>query len=486
MTDPTEIELKLEFDPASRERLNATEPLTGAEGRTEHLITTYFDTPDRQIWKAGYSVRIRRKGGKRIQTIKAMGGAGLFARGEWEREVDGDTPVLDTAGNVPTLAIDPKVLGRTGEIFATDVLRTARTIDDGKARFECAIDEGEIRAGRHKLTLNEIELEMKDGSPRSLFDFARRLDADVPLRLGVASKAERGYRLAGGTIDQPVKAEAIHLDPTGNAADGFCAIVRSCLRQFRLNETILLETGAAEPLHQARVGLRRLRTAFSLHESLLAGDTRAELFDAELRWLATELGEARNLDVLIPRAGRKWREPLGLAREHAFERVRADLASARTRLLMIDLAEWLEFGDWRLQPRDPALPRIDATQFAGDLLQASRKKLKHRGKNIPALDDPHRHKARIAAKKLRYASEFFASLYRTKKAADRREAFVEKLEELQDHLGKLNDLAVGQRLLARLGIDTKLQDAGKGAREDLLERAGEAYRALMKARRFWR
>ena len=229
-----------------------------------------------------------------------------------------------------------------------------------------------------------------------------------------------------------------------------------------------------------------MRTAFSLHESLLAGDTRAELFDAELRWLATELGEVRNLDVLIPRAGRKWREPLGLARERAFERVRADLASARTRLLMIDLAEWLEFGDWRLQPRDPALLRTDATQFAGDLLEAWRKKLKRRGKDIPALDDPHRHKARIAAKKLRYASEFFASLYRTKKAAARREAFVEKLEELQDHLGKLNDLAVGQQLLARLGIDAKLQDAGKGAREDLLERAGEAYRDLMKARRFWR
>ncbi|HEX7693967.1 MAG TPA: CYTH domain-containing protein, partial [Sphingomonas sp.] len=97
MTDPIEVELKLEFDPSDRDRIVAAIPVDQSAARTVHLVTTYFDTPRRAVRRAGYSVRIRRQGSLRTQTVKADGAAaaGLFVRPEWEREVDSDIPAID-------------------------------------------------------------------------------------------------------------------------------------------------------------------------------------------------------------------------------------------------------------------------------------------------------------------------------------------------------------------------------------------------------
>ena len=58
------------------------------------------------------------------------------------------------------------------------------------------LDCGEVVAGERRSPVCEIELELKSGDPAALFAFARRIDAVVPIRLGVLSKAERGYGLA--------------------------------------------------------------------------------------------------------------------------------------------------------------------------------------------------------------------------------------------------------------------------------------------------
>ena len=487
MADPLEVELKLELDPADRGRLEAANLFATTHGETARLVSTYFDTPDLDLRKAGYSLRIRRKGAIRIQTIKAdaAAAAGLFVRPEWERSVKTDKPLLDATSGPLAQIVGRDALEHLDGLFVTDVRRTTRIINAQGTRFECAIDDGEIRAGQRSIAVCEIELELDNGSPQSLFDFARQLNEAVPLRLGVASKAERGYGLVDGDPSGAVKAEPILLDPNGDVGDAFQTIARSCMRQFRLNETVLLKSGEAEPLHQARVGLRRLRTAFSLYKPLFVDDERVGLLDIELRWLAGELGEVRNLDVLIERVGRKVRDQLVVARERSFEHVRAELASARTRLLMIDLAEWLTLGDWRSRPGDPALLHQNGQVFAGEQLEARRRRLKRSGKGLAALDDGHRHKARIAAKKLRYAAQFFASLYVTRKALRRHTLFLDALEALQDHLGELNDLVIGPQVLSELGIEAKLRNAGRRGREQLLRRAEEAYDDLIDAKRFW-
>lgn len=195
MTEPHEIELKLEFNPADRERLDATAPFAETQTKVEHLVATYFDTPDCDVRKAGFSLRIRCEGGKRVQTVKADDSAvGLFARGEWEREVSGDRPLLDARNGPLAQIIGHDAVTRLDPLFVTDMQRTTRVLDMEDARFICAIDQGEIRAGARCLALCEVELELESGSARPLFDFARRLDEAVPFHLSALSKAGRGDR----------------------------------------------------------------------------------------------------------------------------------------------------------------------------------------------------------------------------------------------------------------------------------------------------
>jgi inorganic triphosphatase YgiF len=486
--EPLEVELKLEIDPADAARFADAPALAGLNGEKTELLSTYFDTSDEDLRRKGYALRIRRKGDARIQTVKAEGegAAGLFVRPEWEREVKGDRPVLDaTAG--PLAEVFPSdVLGSLAPMFETRVTRTIFEPTIAGAAIELALDVGEAVAGPRRTALCEVELELKSGSPRAIFDLARQLDAHVPLRLGMRSKSEAGYSLSRDDKPRAAKAEAVVLDRTGDTRDAFAAIAHNCIRQFRLNEGGVMTIGGAGSVHQARVGLRRLRSAFSLFKPLLAGDARADLLKLELKWLAAELGEVRNLDVLIPRMPEELHAQLGLARERALAHVRVALGSARTRLLMIDLAEWLAIGDWRVDPADPALAARLAPDFAADVLDRHRRRIKKRGKHLAALDDEHRHEVRIEGKKLRYAAEFFASLYSGKKARRRHKAFLSAIEDLQDALGELNDLVTGPDVLAALGIAQDLPVPSKRERRAMLDGAEESLETLLDVKRFWR
>lgn len=487
MSDPMELELKLEFAPDDRQRLEASLPPALFAGTTRRLVSTYFDTPERDLRRLGYSLRVRRDGRKRIQTLKAEGAgfAGLFARPERERRIVGDVPQFDESC-APLLAIlGAGTLARIGPIFVTDVRRTAWMIDYAGAAIEIALDDGEIRAGERIERVCELELELHGGVPQALFDLARALNEKVPLRLGVRSKADRGYACADGTPPGPAMAERIALDANGNAGDAFRAIARVGIRQFRRNEALLLRTGAAEPLHQARVGLRRLRSAFSLFSPLLADDRRTAPLRAELRWLAAKLGDVRNLDVLIARCADVGHDELVAARARAFDQVRTALASARCQRLMIDLVEWLELGDWRVAPAHPARLHAALVPFGRALLESRRRRLKHRSKGLAHLGPHRRHRVRIEAKKLRYATEFFTALYAGGKARRRHKAFLAALDRLQDLLGELNDLVVGPALLAKLEIDMTLPKSGRHRRKRLLDGAEDACDALLHAKRYW-
>jgi inorganic triphosphatase YgiF len=488
VTEPLEVELKLEIDAADAGRVVDAPGLAGLAGETHDLLSTYFDTPDEDLRRRGYGLRIRRSGRKRIQTVKAEGeaAAGLFVRPEWECEVKGDRPVLDARAGPLAELFAPDVLATLAPLFETRVTRTVFTLVIEGAAIELALDVGEAVAGPRRAALSEVELELKSGSPRALFDLARQLDGHVPLRLGVRSKSEAGYGLTGDGRRRATKAEPVALDRAGDARDAFAAIAHNCIRQFRLNESGVMATGGAGSIHQARVGLRRLRSAFSLFRPLLAGDARAELLQLELRWLAAELGEVRNLDVLIPRMSEGARVQLEVARERALEHVRVALASARTRLLMIDLAEWLAIGDWRVDPADPALAARPAPDFAADVLDRHRRKIKKRGRHLVKLDDEDRHEVRIEGKKLRYAAEFFGSLYPGKKARRRHKAFLSAIEDLQDALGELNDFVTGPEVLARLGVEETLPSLGKREEREMLEGAADSLETLLDVKRFWR
>lgn len=487
MSDPVEVELKLEYEPADRDRLIASSLLGTDAKPPKQLLATYFDTPDLRLNKAGYTLRIRKDGRRRVQTVKASGSrtTGLFVRGEWERPVRSDRPVLDAKAGPLGQMLDASAIARLAPIFVTDVERHGGPIESEASLIEYAIDRGETRAGQRAAPLSELELELVRGSPRQLFDLARRLNETVPLRLGVQSKSARGYALIG-RVAGAVKADPIDLDGDMGAGEAFAVIAAGCLRHYRLNETLLLDDGSVEAVHQSRVALRRLRSALSLFRPLFAGDDQAALIGAELRWLAGELGEIRDIDVLLPKLDHDSRETVAQVRKDRFVHLRNTLESSRVRLLPIDIAEWLAVGRWHDEPADRSLHDGNVRIFAARRLDRLRKRLKREGRGLAGLEDEPRHEVRKDAKKLRYAAEFLVSLYPGRKARRRMDRLLDRIETLQDKLGQLNDMAAAPELLSRLGLNLELPSMSRKKRKRLLAEADECFEALIDTKCFWR
>jgi len=96
---------------------------------------------------------------------------------------------------------------------------------------------------------------------------------------------------------------------------------------------------------------------------------------------------------------------------------------------------------------------------------------------------------RIEAKKLRYAAEFFGPLFDNARKRRRCDRFIVALKRLQDELGALNDIAVTPMLLDKLGLIGEPGTStllGKSRHKRHLRAATDAYRDLIRAKRFWR
>jgi inorganic triphosphatase YgiF len=380
---------------------------------------------------------------------------------------------------------------------------------------EVALDRGAVSAGGYGAPICELELELKSGPPALLFELAQSLSAHSALQLSFLSKADRGYALVDGTTLEPIKALKPGLDPDATSEQAFRALAAASLAQITGNARVLRAARRPEAVHQLRVGLRRLRTVIGLFKPMLADDKR-EAIKAELRWIAGELDEARNLDVLITGAFRpaaeRRKDQAGVAafgacllaaQTRAYDAVEAAVRSPRFHRLALDLVAWIETGGWTSDADDvrTALRRRPAHALAAEVLAKHHRKLVRGGRKLAELGPEQRHRLRIAAKKLRYAGDFFASLYRGE-AARRLAGFTRTLSALQDGLGELNDIAVGAELIAGLagaapqgqagdpdaarafaaGQICADREAGAGAAMDA---ARKAHRRLRKATPYW-
>ena len=94
-----------------------------------------------------------------------------------------------------------KTLNRKVEpVVCSDVERTTWLIDRDGSVIEAALDSGTVSAGDEEAKFHELELELRAGEPKALFDFAQEMGRDVPLQVGVLSKEERGLMLAEGAV----------------------------------------------------------------------------------------------------------------------------------------------------------------------------------------------------------------------------------------------------------------------------------------------
>ena len=472
-----EIELKLEVDPNSVPLLKQHALLQAAVPGMRPQLSVYYDTAKGRIRKQGFSLRVRSVDGGFVQTVKpTTESAGLFARDEWEDPVDSIDPDLGKLAGTPLgLLKQQGKLKKLVPVVRSDVQRTSWHLERAGSTIQVDLDEGSITGGDRSQQLCELELELLDGEPAELFQVARELADSVPVRMGVLSKAERGFALADGALDRVHKADAVAVDPGMTVGGAFAVVAFACIKHFRLNEPLVIASRNPSALHQTRVAMRRLRSAFTLFRPAV-GDAEFARLRGELRWFTAELGDARNLDVYLERdLVEDERRTLTGRRQEAYQRVIDTMESKRLRDLMLDLVGWVALGDW--QSSRQALRPIGP--YAERKLEKLWSTIEGPAAQIAGMDEEVRHALRIQVKKLRYAVEFLRGVYPEEARLQKRLAAT--IEALQEDLGKLNDLATA-RTLAPAG--EALQAAADQA-EHLAEAERHA-RELTELRPFWR
>jgi inorganic triphosphatase YgiF len=511
-----ECEIKLALDAASVNQIKKIpllRPPGGARPEAREHLDRYFDTADFTLWQHGFALRVRNEGTRHVQTLKGGGTvvAGLHQRVELESEIASDEPdralfARQLRDALPALA---KQFGghevALQPVFSNKTKRAGwmLELEDG-VQVECALDTGELQCGDRTVPVRELELEMKQGDPSRLYGLARQVHEAVPVRIENISKAERGYALAGAVAPRAVKAAPVALKRKASMGEALAGILRNCLEQMQANELGVL-AGEVESLHQMRVGLRRLRAAMAMVKDLV--QLPAPLA-ADVEWLAGELGDARNWDVfiesLLPGLPVPEEHKPALARVEAAAREEAERHRARVRGavnsprytgLMLGLGAWIAGEGWKQadsRPADaPANVPVNALEqkvakAAPRLVQHAAARVRKRARGVDLQHPETLHRVRIAAKKERYAREFFEALSHGKKEVRRHDM----LTGMQDELGLLNDGVVARGLVAQLRERVPQELALLGFIEgvlaeraaDTLPRAGKHVRRKLRAR----
>ena len=490
--DPREVELKFRVPREASEALLAS---FDRKPDQEVLESTYFDTGECALRKAGLTLRVRREGGRWLQTVKtSRASGGVLGRGEWEAATKGEGPDLDHARRTPAKRVLAKDCSLAPK-FTVVVDRRTVPMDTSLGSISCSLDRGQVCVDGRSQSFDELELELERGEPAALFDLAGDLARRFPIALSFTTKPDRGFGLLAEDKDLAFKFEPPALTRSMTAGGAFRAISRACLEQIARNGEVICRQRDAEAVHQMRVGARRLRAMLKTFRSIVEDD-RLEAVDADLKWLGAELDPARNLDVFIDGAWRRAAENcpgmatneaqarLEAAREGAYARARTAAGSDKLRALLLDTMIWIESGAWtRADARaaeDRDSPVVD---YGGKALDRARRKLMKKGKGLDDLPPEDRHHARIRAKELRYAADVLAPLF--KAHPKRAKRFVSILKDLLDDLGDLNDIATAAKLAGDYPPADELL-AGEARREaKLLTKACGRFAELKSARPFW-
>jgi CHAD domain-containing protein len=436
-------------------------PVVEGEPVTHRLEATYYDTSDHRLAGARLTLR-RRTGGEDAGwhlKVPTADGARQEVRLPLDSSAETVPDELGKLVRVPTRGVALVPVAR----IVTQ--RTVRRLVDatGQPVLEVADDRVEARRlpggdGEGTSSWRELEVELQGGERPWLDAVDERLRE---LGVRVADSSSKLARVLGtdaAPAQAPSRKSHAKSGPESTAGDVVLSYVTEQVEQILGNDVqVRLDTPGS--VHRMRVATRRLRSALQTFSPVVQREVARPL-RTELRWLAGELGAARDAEVLRERLSSALEEeerrvsssPVGdvagtemsQAYREAHDRLLGGLDSDRYLELVDTLDGLLSAPPLTAKADRPAakvLPRRAARAYArlSDLVDAA-----HQAP--PGVErDQHLHEARKAAKKARYAGETMAAFF-GKPAA----AFAAAMEGLQEELGEHQDSVVMRARLADL------------------------------------
>jgi CHAD domain-containing protein len=424
--------------------------LGGERLPTRVFVSTYHDTPDLRLAQHGVTLRYRVEDGAGLWQLKLPAGA---ARLELEL---GGTPAKPPA---EMLVLLPAFL-RGRELVPVARLRTRR--EGVRAQGAEIVDDNVsvLEGQRVARRFREVEVELLEGDERTL----RRLEKELR-RAGAETAGvlrPKLYRALG--LASPV--EAVEIAPGTSPLEAIGLAFEQQYRALLAHDPGARRGDDAEELHQLRVATRRLRAYLRAARPLLE-TSWAESLRAELGWLGSVLGPARDLDVLLEHL-RIEIEALEASDAPYLEGL-LDTLDAERSAAYADVVAALE-GDRYLTLLDrleaAAAPPLSGTEVPLALLW--RREAKKMRKAFEALgDDPadnDLHAARIRVKRARYAADLAAH-----ELGGRGAAFVTAAKRMQDVLGDHQDSVVAEERI-RIWLEATPGSAFAAGRLVQLER----------------
>lgn len=507
-----EQEIKLHV-PADARKAVVVQMSSLSGPRRLRLRAMYFDTANRHLARQHAAIRLRQEGRRWVQTFK-MAGEDAVSRIELNHPRPGPELDLSVYEGTPAQAVLARLKGKLAVRYETDVMRLARQVSCRKGVVELAYDVGVIRTGTLEVPVNELEFECVSGDVSAVFSLAARWLRQHGLILDARSKAERGdalacaaARIAGAPLEEqasvreaeiarywaPAMADKVRLEPGIVPSRALAVVSGSCYDQIVRNAAMLAEVDTAdldvragpEHVHQLRVGVRRLRSAWRLFRGWVPAPG-VELQEGA-RYYFGEFGSARDADVLndtvVPQLTRVGMPPVSIPRGEATDAA-AVARSPAFQVWLLDLlafAAGLETDEQAVPAAEPELKRSVTKR-----LRKWHKKILADGRHFSRLEDEAKHELRKLAKRLRYGLALTESLYSGQHLKDYKKA----LSALQDVLGEINDLVVARERFAEMVQAEPHAWFAVGwttARLDSLDtRAEAAIAVLADTRPFWK
>ncbi|GAA1562260.1 CYTH and CHAD domain-containing protein [Actinomadura kijaniata] len=465
------LEIEQKYDAAAGFAVPDLSGLPGVaavdEPRTHQLHASYFDTPDLRLAAHGITLRRRRGGEDDGWHLKMPVGpdskSELRAPLGRSRTVPARLASLVAAYTrgaplelVATLETERRVLrlldgeGRLLAEVADDAV-TGTNLLDG-AGTAVAFGEGTAEttggAGAEPDRWREIEVELGAGPPELLKAAGKKLRKAGAKRAESSSKLGR---LLNDAIARPtpkeVRASAragLEGEPTaGEAVVAYLAAQVDAVLEYdpkvRLSEF--------DAVHKMRVATRRARSALQTAKSLFDAD-RVGPLKAELKWLADQLGEVRDLEVLRMRFTERleddtvpaWLEDIAKRERAAYRRLHAALKEPRY-FALLDALDALV--------ADPpfagkAAGRQAVKEFP-KLVEKAWRRMEGAHAAVATAEDPETawHEVRKAAKRVRYVAELARPVL-----GDHARDYAKRAKRVQTVLGEHQDAVIAMEHLA--------------------------------------
>lgn len=433
------------------------------------LSRVHLDTFDWRLWRRGWTLveepavegRRLRLSALRSARELALCDAPLGARFAWDLPPSRLRTLVEPVVEMRALAPIVRLSGQQ--------IRLARVDREGKIVARLTVEEARL-SGRRRASLGTfVHLRPLRGYAAE----ARELEAALAARSDVAAPgtvfAAALERLGArpGAYSSKI---AVALEPDTRADVALRRVLAGLLATFEANLEGTIDDLDSEHLHDLRVSVRRMRVAIGRVKGVLPARI-VERWSRELKWLGQVTGPTRDLDVYLLELPR-YRALLSPAMAADLAPLRAwlvaeqrraqsalarELRGERVRRIRAGLAALVA----EVPARRPSSPNATRPigEVAGEVVWKEHRRVRRQARAVrPDSAAELLHELRKSCKKLRYAMEFFRSLYPT----DAMERSIGALKALQQTLGACNDYEIQKVTLRQHAARLEREHVGAG------------------------